>query len=99
MIARSGKIAAGQRHDSITETSFDGSALVVVFRTQSRHPSLSLTDFITAFLRGQGWLRVAGILDTRLGRDTLTREPLDAATSPLLMTIPPTWLARDGPRI
>jgi hypothetical protein len=70
MIARTGKIAAGQLHDSITETSFDGGALVVVFQAQSRHPSLSFTDFIPAILHGQGWLRTAGILDVRLGRDS-----------------------------
>lgn len=37
--------AAEQRHDSITETSFDGSALVKVYSTQSPHPPPSLLLF------------------------------------------------------
>jgi hypothetical protein len=52
LIARTGKMAAGRRHDSITETSFNGSALVVVFHTQSQHPFLSFSVLITALLQG-----------------------------------------------
>jgi hypothetical protein len=90
--------AAGQRHDSITETSFDGGAPVILHPTRSQCPS-PLFFFLTYCFTCQAELRTAGILDARLGRDTQTREPLGAATSPLLMTFPPTWLARDGPRI
>jgi hypothetical protein len=43
--------------------------------------------------------RVPDFLVVRLGRGTLTRGPLDAATLRLLMTFLPLWLPCDGLRI
>jgi hypothetical protein len=40
--------AAGQRHDSITETSFDGGAPVILHPTQSQCPSPLFFCLITA---------------------------------------------------
>jgi hypothetical protein len=44
-------------------------------------------------------VRVLEFLVVRLGRGTLTRGPLDAATLRLLMTFLPLWLPCDGLRI
>jgi hypothetical protein len=75
LIARTGKKRPASSTTASTETSIDGGALVIVFLTQSQHFSSLLSCSTTAFtirLR----LRTAGVPDTRLGRDTQTREPL-----------------------
>jgi hypothetical protein len=76
-----GRAAARQHHrDELQRQRISG----CVSHTVATSISIILCSdhCVTARLR----LRTAGILDARLGRDTLTREPLDAATSPLLMT-------------
>jgi hypothetical protein len=92
-----GKRCSGCGHDSNPEKRNNDSASVNSVQEQSQQHSLLFSCSITTFavrLRSQ-----CRVLVARLGRGTLTREPLDAATLRLLMTSLSLWLPRVGLRI
>jgi hypothetical protein len=92
-----GKRCSGCDHDSNPGKRTNGSASVILSREQSQQLSLLFSCSITTFavrLRSRCRVPVA-----RLGRGTLTREPLDVATSRLLMTFLSLWLPCVGLRI
>jgi hypothetical protein len=91
-----GKRCSSCGHDSNPEKRNNGSASVIPAQEQEQQHSILFSCSIPTFaVRLRSRCRV---LVARLGRGTLTREPLDAATLRLLMTFLSLWLPRAGLR-
>ena len=83
-------------HDSNIEESASPAAHLGVYFSRSR---IFCCFPVLLLLRRKAESKVLEFLVARLGRGTLTRGPLDAATLRFLMTFLPLWLPCDGLRI